>query len=109
MVVSMVKHQITSHCYCHEKCSNIGISQQPLEQSQFRQQQSICRGLISRIDMGCYMFQWAGSSWQAKQQNSKKQKSKRVSKKKARSKIVAFFNRKVEKQKSKFIYKRSRI
>ena len=40
------------------RVSNIFVSQQPLEQSQFRQQQSICRVLISRIGVSFCIFQW---------------------------------------------------
>ena len=55
MTVASVKRQILATALIPMKGSNIGISQQPMDKSQFRQQQSIRRGIISRIAMSWFM------------------------------------------------------
>jgi hypothetical protein len=63
MVGSLVKWQILTIAVITMKG---GVSQQLLEQSQFRQQQSIRRILISRIEghVACFsVIDLVGSSW----------------------------------------------
>jgi hypothetical protein len=62
MVGSSVKWQIFVIATVMKNAPTMGVSQRPMDESLFRQQQSIRRVLISRIEVWCFMFQW-GLTW----------------------------------------------